>query len=466
MLSHICTLLILVSAVSSERLWRSRVTKKNVKGTLSAKVTPKKSSEALCDSTVEQKSGYFGVSTDGAHDANYFFWQFDSRNDPSNDPFIIWMTGGPGCSSQLALLSENGPCKPTSDGLNTINNEFSWTSNANVLWIDQPADVGYSYGNMPVDLLHNEEEVADHMYNFIQAFMKEYPQYQKNDFYVFGESYGGHFVPAVSNYVYEQNKNIADGNVKVNIQGVGIGNGLTKPTVQYQYYAEMANNNTYGIKCVSDDTYTKMVDSIPRCVKLAEKCQVDTDSCVTANDYCNLKQTNPYYATGLNPYDIRKECGDNSLCYDFSNVDTFLNLNSTRTALGISDKAPETWQSCNNKVNAGFGADWMVDFDDKLVPMLEDGLRVLIYAGDVDFICNWIGNKHWTLELEWSGKKDFNAANDQPWKLTNGTQAGNVRAANGLTFLQVFEAGHMVPMDQPESSLEMLQTYLSNKESA
>ena len=91
MISHIFTILLLVSVVTSERSWKSRVTKKNVKGKLTSKVTPKKSSDAICDSTVEQKSGYFGVETEGAHDANYFFWQFDSRNDASKDPFIIWM---------------------------------------------------------------------------------------------------------------------------------------------------------------------------------------------------------------------------------------------------------------------------------------------------------------------------------------------------------------------------------------
>ena len=91
--------------------------------------------EALCDTTVKSESGYYSVSS--GQDKNYFYWFFESRATPSTDPLIIWLTGGPGCSSQLALLSENGPCKPTADGLDTVNNPYSWNTNANIMWIDQ-----------------------------------------------------------------------------------------------------------------------------------------------------------------------------------------------------------------------------------------------------------------------------------------------------------------------------------------
>ena len=52
--------------------------------------------------------------------------------------------------------------------------------------------------------------------------------------------------------------------------------------------------------------------------------------------------------------------------------------------------------------------------------LLHDGLDVLIYAGDVDYICNWLGNKKWVKALEWDGKEEFNLAEDKPWNLTKG----------------------------------------------
>ena len=67
-----------------------------------------------------------------------FYWFFESRSDPANDPLIIWLTGGPGCSSTLALLGENGPCSVNDDATGTVTNPYSWNSKANILWLDQP----------------------------------------------------------------------------------------------------------------------------------------------------------------------------------------------------------------------------------------------------------------------------------------------------------------------------------------
>lgn len=255
---------------------------------------------------------------------------------------------GPGCSSQLGLLTENGPCTVSEDGLSTINNPHSWTNNANVMWVDQPAYVGYSYGGGRDDLVHNESQIAEDMYHFLQEFFEQNPQYAENDFYVFGESYGGHYAPAISSRIFEANQN--NEGAKINLKGVGVGNGLTDPLVQYQYYPQMAMNNTYGIKTVSEEAYTQMVDRLPLCEKLIVACQLDTSKCLKADDYCNLAETTPYYRTGLNPYDIRKECGDSSLCYDFTNLDVFLNLDSTREALHVSEKV-DKWVSCNTAVD-------------------------------------------------------------------------------------------------------------------
>ena len=136
---------------------------------------------------------YYEVDARGKTNEHYFYWMFESRNKPSTDPFILWLTGGPGCSGMLALLNENGPCTISSAGEPVINTE-SWTNTANMLWIDQPTGVGFSYGDSG-DYDHDEKGVRDDMYFFLQAFFKAHPEYAQNDFYVFGESYGGHYAP-------------------------------------------------------------------------------------------------------------------------------------------------------------------------------------------------------------------------------------------------------------------------------
>jgi cathepsin A (carboxypeptidase C) len=73
---------------------------------------------------------------------------------------------------------------------------------------------------------------------------------------------------------------------------------------------------------------------------------------------------------------------------------------------------------------------------------------ILWSLGDADFICNWIGNKAWTLELQWTGSGEFNAAKDQPW-LVGKQEMGQVRTAGPLTFLRIYSAGHMVRGSMP-----------------
>jgi cathepsin A (carboxypeptidase C) len=238
----------------------------------------------ICDASVKQLSGYVHIDKKDKTNQNYFFWMFESRSKPSTDPFILWLTGGPGCSGQLALLVENGPCHIVKDNATgapkEVNNPYSWTSNANVLWIDQPTGVGYSYGDKG-DYDHDEKGVRDDMYVFLIEFFAAHPEYRDErsnslsaaraqrrcscsprcryanlPFYVFGESYGGHYAPNVAYRILQGNQQKEA--PAINLQGMAVGNGLTDPSIQYKYYGQMAMNNTYGIKTVSEADYAAM----------------------------------------------------------------------------------------------------------------------------------------------------------------------------------------------------------------
>ncbi|KAF0698285.1 Aste57867_11078 [Aphanomyces stellatus] len=411
--------------------------------------------EGFCDST-KQLSGYFKI--DGSKSKNYFYWFFESRNAPSTDPFVIWLTGGPGCSSMLALLGENGPCT-VNDDLSLKKNPFSWNEKSNIMWIDQPAGVGFSYGDTS-EYDTDETMVGNDMYHFLQEFFQAHPEYAKNDFYVFGESYAGHYVPAVAHRIYTGNQG---SDPKINLKGIGIGNGLTVPEIQYQWYPEMAHNNTYGVRAISDEIYATEKAALPVCTKMIKVCQSTNVACLVAQVYCNAALVSPYQLSGLNVYDIREKCEHFPMCYDFSTIEKFLNLPSTLEALHVSPKSSK-WQSCNMVVHAAFSYDWMKNFDGLVKPMVENGIEVLVYAGDADFIVNWMGCKAWTLALDWKYHSQFSQMEDVDW-LVKGKKAGKVRSVQGLTFLQVFDAGHMVPMNQPENSLYMLEEFTKKKSS-
>ena len=152
-------------------------------GYLEERTHPAGAADALCDASVVQHSGYYKLNSPGAVDKNYFYWMFESRQAPKDAPFILWMTGGPGCSGMLALLNENGPCtiERGVQGFEQVNNTNSWTNAANVLWIDQPAGVGFSFG-ADSDYDHDERGVRDDMYYFVTEFLTAHPEYQSNEF--------------------------------------------------------------------------------------------------------------------------------------------------------------------------------------------------------------------------------------------------------------------------------------------
>merc|ERR1712100_223236 len=153
---------------------------------------------------------------------------------------------------------------------------------------------------------------------------------------------------------------------------------------------------------------------------------LNATACLAAYDACNLMSEIPYELTGKNPYDMRIPCEHGRLCYDFGMITTYLNSAAVQKQLVVTKK----WGSCNMEVNLLFvsAGDWMINYQNLIPDMLADGIKVLIYAGDVDYICNWLGNKHWTLAMEWPHKADFNKAEDKPYTLPGANApAGRLR---------------------------------------
>lgn len=189
-------------------------------------LSPKQESVvSQCDEAF-QESGY--IRLPNKVDDYYFYWFFESRDKPNVDPLVLWMTGGPGCSSTMALLTENGPCQIEKD-MSIGRNRYSWTQKANIIWVDQPSGVGFSYGSSRE---HNEDEVAQNMYWFLQEWLRRHPKFQSHNFFIFAESYGGHYGPAVAHYVLKKNMQLHETGLFVNLVGIGVGNGLTSPLKQ------------------------------------------------------------------------------------------------------------------------------------------------------------------------------------------------------------------------------------------
>ncbi|KAJ3012343.1 hypothetical protein HKX48_006329 [Thoreauomyces humboldtii] len=418
----------------------------------------------LCDPNVKQYAGYVDVKG-GSDDKHFFFWFFESRRSPAKDPLVLWLNGGPGCSSLTGLLMELGPCQVNPGGENTTINKYSWNNEANLVFLDQPINVGFSYTDG--DGVSNTMDAANDVYAFLQLFLSKYDKYADLDFHVTGESYAGHYVPAIAAKIITENDALeatSSKNAEIKLKGIAIGNGLTDPYVQYAYYADMAADTKYG-PILDESDIEGMRSKLGTCQNLISSCYKwkTPFTCVPGAIYCNNAMISPFQKTGLNIYDIRKKCSpDNPLCYDILNdIEAYLNTAEVQKTLNVDRK----YEGCKMDINQKFmfAGDWSLPFVRAIPPILAKGIQVLIYAGDADFICNWIGNKAWTMELEWDGSEGFQSAKDITWtsKLT-GQPAGELRHFENLSFLRLYEAGHMVPYDQPEHSSEMINKFLAH----
>lgn len=119
-------------------------------------------------------SGLVDIDHEDNQADDIFYWWFESRNSPENDPIVLWLTGGPGCASEIALFYENGPYQFEEDGKTLKSNPYSWNANANLIYVDQPVGTGFSHAN-PAHLVTNEDEVGDNMAQFLIKFLELYP---------------------------------------------------------------------------------------------------------------------------------------------------------------------------------------------------------------------------------------------------------------------------------------------------
>ncbi|KAG2245940.1 hypothetical protein Bca52824_085568 [Brassica carinata] len=396
------------------------------------------------------RAGYYKLPK--SQGARMFYFFFESRKNKKDAPVVIWLTGGPGCSSELAMFYENGPFK-IDKNMSLSWNEYGWDQASNLLYVDQPVGTGFSYTTDKSDIRHDEKGVSDDLYDFLQAFFAEHPKLTNNDFFITGESYAGHYIPAFAARVHKGNK--AKEGLHINLKGFAIGNGLTNPALQYPAYPDYA----LEMGLITQSEHDRLKKIVPLCELSIKLCGTDgTVSCLASYLVCNTLFSGVInHAGGVNYYDIRKKC-EGSLCYDFSDMEKFLNLQSVRKSLGVGDIE---FVSCSTSVYQAMLQDWMRNLEVGIPTLLEDGINLLVYAGEYDLICNWLGNSRWVNAMEWSGQENFKATNEVPF-VVDGKEAGKLKSYGQLSFLKVHDAGHMVPMDQPEAALKMLKRWMEN----
>ena len=224
---------------------------------------------------------------------------FESRTAPEDAPLTLWLNGGPGCSSIAGLLFENGPCRVTENGKKTVPFEHSWNQNSNIIFLDQPVGVGYSYSS-DGSTVNTSPVAAEDVYAFLELFLARYPEYADKPFHIAAESYGGIYAPNIGSVIHKKNKELAlrptPGVKHVNLASLILANGQTDPRIQLGSVPDYVCDGPFplfddpnGPQC------TALRGKVPTCQRLIQSCYNYNSrlTCVPAVAYCYSQLMGP-----------------------------------------------------------------------------------------------------------------------------------------------------------------------------
>ncbi|KAF4661311.1 hypothetical protein FOZ61_003371 [Perkinsus olseni] len=303
------------------------------------------------------------------------------------------------------------------------------------MYLDQPAGVGFSRGTIPEDSV----EAAESTFLALSHFFASRPQYNTRVFLA-GQSYAGRYIPPLATKLME-NRSF------VRLEGILLGNPTIAPEIEWCHHPRMLLME--GI--ISAEEYARVNAEAKDCVRLVHECELlretlDPSTQETYQDTCD-RARRKLFTELLGPA-IR--AGRHT-----SNLD--------------KEYVPSEDDPVVKKVYYNFTCDIPRSYHHFLPDLLHSGLRVLVYAGDRDLICNWISNLASVMALPWKGGATLRRSVPAVYRLPDGRPIGDLRASTlpdtggQLIFLKVRGAGHSVTMDAPEEALKMFDDFLSNQ---
>ncbi|GMJ08177.1 serine carboxypeptidase-like 50 [Hibiscus trionum] len=395
------------------------------------------------------KSGYLPVNP--ASNSAIFYTFYEAQTPTSTlpqTPLLIWLQGGPGCSSMTGNFFELGPWRVVSsfrqnvEHLSLEPNPGSWNRLFDLLFLDNPIGTGFSIASTPEEIPRDQISVAKHLFVAITRFISLDPLFKHRPIYITGESYAGKYVPAIGYYILKQNTRLA-ASERVNLRGVAIGDGFTDPETQLATHAVSA----YYCGLINEKQRDELEEAQNEAIELVkmEKWSEATNARTKA---MNLWQN----MTGLATlYDFTKKKP-----YQTSLVAEFLNINAVKRALGVDESM--VFESCSGVVRAAMHEDMMKSVKN-MVEFLVENTRVLLYQGLYDIKIGVVPNEAWVKTMKWDGIREFLMADRKIWRV-NGEVAGYVQKWQTLTNVVILAAGHLLPADQPLNSQAMIEDWV------
>ncbi|KAG2702834.1 hypothetical protein I3843_06G102500 [Carya illinoinensis] len=406
-----------------------------------------------------QYSGY--VTVDDKKQRALFYYFAEAEVDPASKPLVLWLNGGPGCSSLgVGAFSENGPFRPSGEVL--VRNQYSWNREANMLYLESPIGVGFSYAtDFSSDEAVNDKITARDNLVFLQRWFERFPLYRNRSMFITGESYAGHYVPQLAELMLQMNKEL------FNLKGIALGNPVLEFSTDFNSRAEFF----WAHGLISDSTY-KLFTSVCNYSRYVSEYYRDSVSLICSRV---MSQVNRETSRFVDKYDVTldvcissvfsqskvlspKQVGETiDVCVE-DEIVNYLNRRDVQMALHARLVGVRRWAVCSNILDYEL-LDLEIPTISIVGKLIKAGIPVLVYSGDQDSVIPLTGTRTLVRRLA----EELGLKTTVPYRVWfEGQQVGGWTQVYGniLSFATIRGASHEAPFSQPERSLMLFKSFL------
>ncbi|WOL07371.1 serine carboxypeptidase-like 35 [Canna indica] len=416
-----------------------------------------------------------------------FYWFFEADQRPREKPLVLWLNGGPGCSSiAYGAAQELGPFLVKSNAPNLTLNPYSWNKVANLLFLEAPIGVGFSYTNRSKDL----EELGDGItaqdsHIFLLNWFKRFPDFKNHEFYIAGESYAGHYVPQLAELIYEGNKK-AGNDSYIKLRGFMIGNAVLNDAtdqlgmVEYAWSHAIISDKLYSTlrkECNSfkeEGEGGRPTKACSPAVKAFLQAYNDIDIYSIYSPIClsSLSKSSPssklvtaphFFSQHETWHEMRKvPTGGYDPCTE-DYVEKYFNREDVQRALHANvTHIYYPYSTCSEVIHS-----WN-DSPSTVLPILmklmKAGMRIWVYSGDTDGRVPVTSTRYSINEMRLRAKEERKSWGGwRAWYHKEQVAGWVVEYEEGLTLATVRGAGHQVPVFGPDRALSLVSHFLGGQ---
>jgi len=440
-----------------------------------------------------QYSGYLN----GSDTTRLHYWLVESENDPANSPTVLWFNGGPGCSSLDGFIYEHGPFEVSDDFKTLTPREYRWNRLVNMLYIEAPVGVGFSYSTSN-DYRCDDDRTANENLAAVEYFFAQFPEYKKNKFFITGESYAGVYVPTLAEAIVNAEK--AGTYTGAKLTGMAAGNGCSGTEVgicgsgpqgtfyEWQYLTQTGFVSTDLKTKINDACDWKAAEKNEKgalsllCVSLLNQASAQISNvnmyniygdCV--NDMCaatpDSKPTNRGKVPARDEYIVEDDANKRRLaritphgpaaCIDSRTASGYLNQPEVMAAIHVRDPG-YCWAVCNTAPGWHYTST-RTNLPANTYPLLVSNIQVTIFNGDWDACVPYTDGEGWTEGMGYPVKNGWHH-----WTYTS--TSGNTNQVAGYAteydvsalgsgsfeFVTVKGGRHEVPETAPAQAFELI----------